>query len=99
MDCSLPFPSPGYIPDPVLNWSAPLQADALSPEPAGKPFNCEGNNKLWKSLKEIRILDHNTCFQGSMQADQDMAVGIGKGIMNWYKIGNEINRGDILSSS
>ena len=34
-----------------------------------------------------------------MQADQDMAIGIGKGIMNWYKTGKEIHQGDILSSS
>ena len=99
MDCSLPLLSLGDLPDPVPNWSAPLQADALSPEPPGNPFDCKGNNKLWKSPKEIRMLDHHTCFQGSMQADQDMTVGIGKGIMNCYKIGKEIHQGDILPSS
>ena len=57
MDCSLPLLSLGDLPDPVPNWSAPLQAD------------------------------------------QDMTVGIGKGIMNCYKIGKEIHQGDILPSS
>ena len=76
-----------------------MQADALSSEPPGKPFDCEGHNILWKILKEIRIPDHHTRFQGGVQAGQDTAVGIGQGIMNWYKIGKEIHQGDVLSSS
>ena len=67
----------------------------LTPVPPGKPFD----NKLWKNHKGIRIPKHHTCFQGSMQADQDTAFGIGKGIMNWYKTGKEIHQGYILSSS
>ena len=35
----LPFPSPGYLPDPGIEPGSPtLQADALSSEPPGKPF-------------------------------------------------------------
>ena len=34
-----------------------------------------------------------------MQAGQDTAVGIGQGIMNWYKIGKEIPQCDVLSFS
>ena len=79
----------------VPNDSAPLQAYVLSSEPPGKPFDCEGHNILWKILKEIKIPDHRTCFQGSMQPGQDAAVGIGQGIINWYKIGKEIHQGHI----
>ena len=35
----LPFPSPGYLPDPGIKPRSPtLQADALSSEPLGKPY-------------------------------------------------------------
>ena len=34
----LPFPSSGYLPDPGIKPQSPaLQADALPPEPSGKP--------------------------------------------------------------
>ena len=34
----LPFPSPGYFPDPGIEPGSPtLQADALTSEPPGKP--------------------------------------------------------------
>ena len=34
----LPFPSPGYLPDPGIEPGSPaLEADALTPEPPGKP--------------------------------------------------------------
>ena len=62
-------------------------------------FDCVDQNKHWKILKEIRIPDHHTCFQGSVQAGQDTVVGTEQGIMNWYKIRKEIHQGDILSSS
>ena len=38
----LPFPSPGDLPDPGIEPRSPaLQADALTSEPPGKPFNRE----------------------------------------------------------
>jgi len=34
----LPFPSPGYLPDPGIKLESPaLQADSLPSEPPGKP--------------------------------------------------------------
>ena len=37
----LPFPSPGYLPSPGIEPGSPaLQADALPPEPPGKPWFC-----------------------------------------------------------
>ena len=91
MDCSLPFPFPRDLPGLwIQTGSAPLQADALLSEPPGKPLDCVGHNKLWKILKEIRILDYCTCFQGRLEAGQDTAVGIAQGTMNWYKIGKEM---------
>ena len=36
----LPFPSPGGLPDPGIEPGSPaLQADALTSEPPGKPYN------------------------------------------------------------
>jgi len=38
----LPFPSPGDLPDPGIEFRSPaLQADALLSEPPGKPFLAE----------------------------------------------------------
>jgi len=41
----LPFPSPGYLPDPGIKLESPaLQADSLPSEPPGKPpVLAEGN--------------------------------------------------------
>ena len=43
----LPFPSPGDLPDPVIEPGSPtLQADALTSEPPGKPIvNLKWNPK------------------------------------------------------
>ena len=42
----LPFPSPGDLPNPGIEpTSPPLQADALTSEPPGKPNKCELNIK------------------------------------------------------
>ena len=39
----LPFPSPGDLPNPGIEPGSPiLQADALLPEPPGKPCRCGG---------------------------------------------------------
>ena len=39
----LPFPSPGYLPDPGIEPRSALQADALPSEPPGKPHNGRGS--------------------------------------------------------
>ena len=46
----LPFPSPGYLPDPGVEPRSPtLEADALTSEPPGKPISlaCEMSASAW----------------------------------------------------
>jgi len=41
----LPFPSPGYLPDPGIKPRSPtLEADALTSEPPGKPLEAKNDN-------------------------------------------------------
>ena len=43
----LPFPSPGDLPDPGIKPGSPaLEADALTSEPAGKPYSPEKENYI-----------------------------------------------------
>ena len=39
-----------------------------------KVFDCADNNKLWKILKEMGILDHLTCLLRNLYADQEATV-------------------------
>ena len=55
----LPFPSPGYLPDPGIKPRSPaLEADALTSEPPGKPLEAKIDNKKKKksNLKKIKNL-------------------------------------------
>ena len=50
----LPFPSPGDLPDPVIEPGSPaLQADALPSEPPGKPNICKYNFQYNQNEKYI----------------------------------------------
>ena len=52
-----------------------------------KAFDCVDHNKLWKSLKEMGILDHLTCLLKNLYAGQEAPVRIGHGIGS--KLGKE----------
>ena len=39
-----------------------------------KALDCVDHNKLWKSLKEMGILDHLTCLQRNLCAGQEATV-------------------------
>ena len=39
-----------------------------------KAFDCMDHNKLWKILKEMRILDHLTCLLRNLYAGQEATV-------------------------
>ena len=62
-----------------------------------KAFDCVDHNKLRKILKEMEIPDHLTCFLRNLYAAQEATVGTGHGTMDWFKIGNWVCRGSILS--
>jgi len=42
-----------------------------------KAFDYVDQNKLWKSLKEMRIPDHLTCLLRNLYAGQEVTVGTG----------------------
>ena len=62
-----------------------------------KAFDCVDYNKLWKILKETRILDHLTCLLRNLYASQEATVGTGHGTTDWFQNGKRVCQGCILS--
>ena len=62
-----------------------------------KAFDCVDHDKLWKSLKEMGIPDHLTCLLINLYADQETTVRTGHGTKGWFKIGNGVRQGCVLS--
>ena len=54
-----------------------------------KAFDCVGQNKLWKFLKEVGIPDHLICLLRNLYAGQEATVRTGHGTMDWLQIGKE----------
>ena len=44
------------------------------------------HNKLWKALKEMRILDHPTCLLRNLNAGQEATVRTLYGATDWFRI-------------
>ena len=55
-------------------------------------------NKLWKILQEMGIPDHLNCLLRNLYAGQEATVRTGHGTTDWFKIGEIIHQGCILSS-
>ena len=51
-----------------------------------KAFDCVDHNKLWKILKEIRVLDHLTCFLRNLYEGQEATVRTGHGTTDCFKL-------------
>ena len=62
-----------------------------------RAFDCVDHNKLWKILKEMRILDLLACHLRNLFVCQEATVRIGNGTTNWFKVGKEVHQGCILS--
>ena len=62
-----------------------------------KAFDCVHHNKLWKILKEMRILEHLTCLLRNLYAGQEAAVRTGHGTTDWFQKGKGVHQGCILS--
>ena len=62
-----------------------------------KAFNCVDHNRLWKILKEIRVPDHLTCLLRSLYVSQEATITTGRETTDWFKIGNGICSGWMLS--
>ena len=62
-----------------------------------KAFDCVDHNKLWKTLKEMGIPDHLSCFLRNLYAGQEATVITGHGTTDWFHIGKGVCQGCILS--
>ena len=62
-----------------------------------KVFDCVDHNKLWKTFKEMGILDYLTCLLRNLYAGQEATVRIRHGTTDWFQIGKGIRQGCILS--
>ena len=63
-----------------------------------KAFDCVDQNKLWKILKEMGIVDHLTCLLRNLYAGQEETVRTGHGTTDWFQIGKGACQACILSS-
>ena len=61
-----------------------------------KAFDCVGQNKLWKILKEMGVPDHLTCLLRNLYAGQEATVRTGCGPTDWFQIGKGVHQGCIL---
>ena len=62
-----------------------------------KTFDCVDHNKLWETLKEMRIPDHFTCLLRKLYVGQEATVKTLYGTTDWLQIGKGVHQGCILS--
>ena len=62
-----------------------------------KAFDWVHHSKLWKILKETGIPDHLACFLRNLYTGQEATVITRHGTMDWFKIGNRVRQGCMLS--
>ena len=55
------------------------------------------HNKLWKILQKMRLPDHLTCIQRNPYGGQEATVRTRHGTTDWFKTGEGICQGCILS--
>ena len=58
---------------------------------------CDPHGSNWKTLQEMRILDHFTCLVRNLYAGQEATVRTGHGTTDWFQIGKGVLQGCILS--
>ena len=63
-----------------------------------KIFDCVDHNKMWKTLKEMRMPGHLTCLLRNLYAGQEATVRTKLWSMDWFQIGKGVHQGYILSS-
>ena len=49
-------------------------------------YDCVDNNNLWKTLKEMCIPNHLTCFLRNLYTGQEATVRTRHGTTDWFKI-------------
>ena len=62
-----------------------------------KAFDCVDHNKPWKILQEMGIPDQLSCLLRNLYAGQEATVRTGHRTTDWFKIGNGVLQGCILS--
>ena len=62
-----------------------------------KAFNSVVHNKLWKTLLEMGVPDHLTCFLGNLCVGQEATVRTGHENTDWFQTGKGVRQGCILS--
>ena len=62
-----------------------------------KAFDCVDYQKLWKTLQEMGILVHLTCFLRNLFAGQEATVRTGHGTTVLFQIGKGVCQACILS--
>ena len=62
-----------------------------------KAFDCVDHNRLWKIIKEMGLPDHLICLLINLYAGQAATVKTGHGTTDWFKIGERVHQGYILS--
>ena len=60
-------------------------------------FDCVDQNKLWKTLKEMRIPDRLTCLLRNLYASQEATVRPRHGNMDCFETAKGVCKGCILS--
>ena len=60
-------------------------------------FDCVDHNKQLKILKQMEIPEHLTCLLRNLYAGQEATLRTGHGTTDWFKIGERICQGCILS--
>ena len=62
-----------------------------------KAFDCVDHHKLWKILKDMRLLDHLTCLLRNQYAGQEATVRTGHTTTDWFQTRKGLRQGCILS--
>ena len=62
-----------------------------------KAFDGVYQNKLWKILKDMGILDHVTCLLRNLYGGQEATVRTGHGTTDWFQTGKGVCQGCIVS--
>ena len=62
-----------------------------------KAFDCVDYSKLWKTLKEMGILDHLTCLLRNLHVGQEATVRTLYGTTDWFAIEKGVQQGCLLS--
>ena len=62
-----------------------------------KALNCVDHNKVWKTLKEMGILDHLICLLRNLYADQEATLRTRQGTTDWFQTEKGVHQCCIMS--